>query len=193
MQLEFWSDVDGQILTVRFVRAFGFERVRVDLEGAPIEAVKTEIRRGNSYAFEAGGKRYVVHSIVSRGVRYVSLYEDETLVREYCCAYERAKSAYDANPAVYDSTAAFVKAALWVDAIVAGFMLSMTLLICGLKFDVFHSVISVVLLSVAVFILSYAAVFGLHAAGHFMRRAQMTKQGITQPRFKTRIAPRKKR
>lgn len=193
MQLEFWSDVDGQILTVRFVRAFGFERVCADLEGVPIEVDKTEIRRGNSYAFDVDGHAYVVHSIVSRGARYVSLYEDKTLVREYCCAYERARSAYDVNPAAYDSTVAFVKAALWVDAIVAGFMLSMALLICGLKFDVFHSALGVVLLSLAVFILSYAAVFGLHAAWHFMRRAQMTKQGITQPLFKKRIAPRGKR
>lgn len=183
------ADVDGdaarlpvaeteKILTVRYCKRFGFERVTADLGGVKLPVTETEIRRGTAYTFTAGADRYTVNAVDVRGERYVSLYENDTLVRESCCARDVFSAVYAARPDTFDSFGGFLRTALWPDAIIAGFLLSLVLLVLGLCFDVFRSVWSVVGVALAVFVLSYALTFGVHALLYGLVRRRMRRLGI---------------
>lgn len=185
MRLEFFLREDGRDLAVRFTRVLGLETVCVRLGDERLAVEKSRNRHGMTYAFNAFGREYAVHSIVARGERYVSLYEDDVLVREYNYAAESAKRVYDRNPALYDKPMTFVPLALWVDAVIAGFLLAVALIVFRFA-DLLNSVGSVVALSAAVFVLGYAVAFGLHALLFFWRRSQTTKHGFTQPLRKER-------
>lgn len=181
MVLDFWTENDGRVLTVEYARRGPLERVTADLSGERLVVTPSELRRGKAYSFEASGKVYVVNSIVSHGERYVSLYEDGSLVREYCYARERAQAIYELDPPRYDATVPFVRSALWIDAVIAGFVLSLTLILFGLGLDVFRSVWHVIVIALSLFVLYYAVAFGAHTLIHFVRRARMTRYGITRP------------
>lgn len=190
MVLEFWSEAEGKTLTVRYTRRFGRETVTVPSHvGDALVVEKTPIRRGNAYSFTEDGEQFVVNSIVAHGERYVSLYRDGEPVHEYCYARERAAAMYDACPAKYDSFLGFFLNALWADVLVAGFILTLTLLIVGLRFDVLFSVGDVAIVSASVFALGYLLAFSIHALVHFLIRAHMTRLGVTRP-FPKRIKKR---
>lgn len=180
MVLDWWMELGDGVLTVEYARFCGIEKVSADVSGQKLAVQKKAIRHGSAFTF-AAEKSFTVNSIVRKGERYVSLYCGDELVKEYCYARERAASAYDINPSVYDNTFEFVKTALWLDAVIAGFILSLALIICGLKFDVFKSMAGVAVISLAIFALGYAAAFGVHALLYFLRRRGMAKFGIVRP------------
>ena len=106
--LDWWFDIEGAICCARMderksVPDITFDGdVKMRSDGAKI------LRSGLTYAYTSNnGHRVFINDVKFRGERYVSLYVDRELVKEYNVNAERYKEMYYKHPEWYDAPKKF--------------------------------------------------------------------------------------
>ncbi len=106
--LDWWFDIEGKICCARMderkaVPDITFDGdVKMRFDGAKL------LRSGLTYAYTAyNGHRIFINDVKFRGERFVSLYIDRELVKEYNVSAEYYKEKYYKHPEWYDAPKKF--------------------------------------------------------------------------------------
>lgn len=106
--LDWWFDIEGKICCTRFDERKSVPDITFDGDvKMRFDGVKL-LRSGLTYAYTSNyGHRVFINDIKFRGERYVSLYIDRELVKEYNVRAERYKEKYYKHPEWYDAPKKF--------------------------------------------------------------------------------------
>ncbi len=144
--MDWWFDIDNTICCARMEernKALSFEgEIRPHLsEIKPIKNGKTAI-----YIVEPHHV-LVFNDVIVRGERYVSLYLDGTLIKEYNVRAERAKEKHMRHAELFETSRAFVRTALGIAFAVALFVAVLSVAVLSV-FGIFDSIASVAICTV---------------------------------------------
>ena len=120
--LDWWFDADGKICCVRMderktASSATFDGgVRVKFEGVRV------LKSGKTYVYAvADGHSVNINDVKLRGERYVSLYFDGKLIKEYNVHAEYYKHKYGSYPEIYDSVRLFFRRTAFASVALAVF------------------------------------------------------------------------
>ncbi len=109
MLLDWWFELSGKICRIEMdIGSFGMVEITVD-DSLDAQFVEQKVfRTGTSRLYKTDdGHTLSVNDVKFRGERYVSLYIDRKLVKEYQVRAEKYKAVYMSDPELYDSRKIF--------------------------------------------------------------------------------------
>ena len=123
--LDWWFDIDNRICSVRMDERKTASTAVFDGDfHVKFEQVRL-LRSGMTYVYSlSGGHGININDVKFRGERYVSLYLDGTLIKEYNVNAEYCKRKYGARPESYE------RAGRHAGAIMAGSAAAAFLMVC---------------------------------------------------------------
>lgn len=177
--MDWWFDIDNRICRVEMETGI-FRKPTITFEG-DLSGVLSErkiFKSGCTYIYEVEPNHKVsINDVVYRGERYVSLYVDRRLIKEYSVNAQAYSAKYMASPQLYDKPVNFIKRALKLSLLESFYgALSMLVILALLNSVSSYKIFFVLLLGLAAGL--YAAIFCLHLFVYSHQRSMMARYAI---------------
>lgn len=190
--LDWWFDIDNRICCARLderktASSIVFEGdVRLLFDDIKV------LRSGLTYVYRTPENTCVsVNDVKFRGERYVSLYCDGRLVKEYNVRAERLKQKYYERPEVYDSVPKFVRRMTTACLAAAVFCAPAAAAVMS-AFALFGTLSAALSATAALFVLFFLFFAGVASFRYAQLHAQMARYAIISSVKKPKKRARKK-
>lgn len=190
--LDWWFDIDNRICCAHMderktASSMEFEGdVRLRFDDVKI------LRSGLTYVYRTPDNHSVsINDVKFRGERYVSLYCDGRLIKEYNVRAERLKDIYFKRPEIYDRVSRFIGSTI-VNCAAAALFCSPVAVAAMSVFSMFSSLSSVLWAFVAFVVLFFLFFAGIRLCRYIPLHTQMEKYSIISSVKKPKKRKRKK-
>lgn len=190
--LEWWFDIEDKICCVRMEERKPAPMLSFD-GGARMRFNEIKaLRSGLTYLYITDdGHNVSINDVQIRGERYVSLYCDGKLIKEYNVRAERLKKKFDENPDIYISPRKFLGKMFAIDSAVSLFCAILAVAFMS-SFGVFVKLLPAVVTAAALFFMFVFFTGGVFSFFYAAQRGRMEKYSIVPGMKGNRKRTRKK-